>query len=378
MRLVLYFLDGIHVYELVKLLDEILDVGLAHWHGDCDPRHTRRLRVAHSQRPNIEPAPSNHARDFIQHTRHVLHVESEDLLRPLGSSPTAVSIRIRSAQHVALLAFPSIGAEQYIVRIHRVERAHRIDAHLVLPILHLDAPPRINILRPAIPRHRIKQILASVDRNSTRSAKLQDTKLGEVVLERGSLARVSSQHERTARRPHVQDSRPENLRQIPKLCDPLPWWRLHLHQHQLALDMVNVGDVFDVAHVHELGDLLAQVPDRAIGAGRNDRKQRLLLAKPHRQTLDVGPTTGKDAGNSVDHARLVRHKHAQYVLPDADFQILRLVREYIVRFPLRGPRHGPPATRVGVFKECSPRRERHATDAQRALVDCGSAHQHLF
>src|SRR6185312_15600189 len=87
----------------------------------------------------------------------------------------------------------------------------------------------------------------------------------------------------------------------------------HLHEHQLALDVLALGQVDHLDHVHQLVQLLGDLLDDLVGAGGDDGHARegRVLGRRDRQRLDVVPARGEETCHARKSAGLVLHEDGE-------------------------------------------------------------------
>ena len=92
-------------------------------------------------------------------------------------------------------------------------------------------------------------------------------------------------------------------------------WGLHsdLDDQHLPLHALGVCNVLDVSDLDELGELLDEIRHGRFPPSHNDREEGLVDSDAHREGLDVGPSSSKDACHSVDQTCLIGHKDADHV-----------------------------------------------------------------
>src|SRR6185312_7643686 len=81
----------------------------------------------------------------------------------------------------------------------------------------------------------------------------------------------------------------------------------HLHEHELALDVLALGEVDHLHHVHELVQLLGDLLDDLVGSHGHDRHARhgRILGGRHGERLDVVAARGEEPGHARERPGLV-------------------------------------------------------------------------
>ena len=105
---------------------------------------------------------------------------------------------------------------------------------------------------------------------------------------------------------HVEDAAAEDVGEALHLLAVLAGGA-HLDQHQLALDVVALGQVDDLDDVDQLVQLLRDLLDHVVGADGDDRhpRQRRVLGRRHGQRLDVVAARREQPGNPRQRAGFV-------------------------------------------------------------------------
>ena len=132
--------------------------------------------------------------------------------------------------------------------------------------------------------------------------------------ERVELLAGAGQLDRVALVGDVEDAAAEDVGEPLHLVAVLAR-RAHLDEHQLALDVVALGQVDDLHHLDQLVQLLGDLLDDVVGARGDDRhpRHRRVLGRRHGQRLDVVAARGEQARDARQRARLVLDEDGQDV-----------------------------------------------------------------
>src|SRR5512144_3149929 len=126
------------------------------------------------------------------------------------------------------------------------------------------------------------------------------------LQERVELGAGAGQLDRVALVGDVEDAAAEDVGEALHLVAILAG-RAHLHEHQLALDVVPFGEVDDLHDVDELVQLLRDLLDHVVGAGGDagHPRHRHVLGRRNGQRFDVVAARGEESRDAGERARFV-------------------------------------------------------------------------
>src|SRR5687768_9043424 len=160
--------------------------------------------------------------------------------------------------------------------------------------------------RRALPWSHSEYAVAAADAGSARAHRFHDRGAIERLEKGVELGAGTGQLDGVVLVGDVDDAPAEDVRHALHLLAVLAHGA-HLDQHQLALDVVAVGEIDHLHHVDQLVELLGDLLDHLVGPGRDDghpRKRRVLGGRDG-ERLDVVAARGEEARHARERAGLV-------------------------------------------------------------------------
>src|SRR5712692_7830418 len=246
--------------------------------------------------------------------------QDHDDVRPLDRRPDLGHLQSRLSRLVpgrAALAQADRHLDAGFLEVERVRVALRAvadDRHLlalderkisVFVVIDLhDAPEKLDS----------KNAVAASDAARAGPYGLDDRALVERLDERVELAAVAGELDGVGVVGDVDDPAPEDVGHALHVL-ALLLAGAYFDQHELALDVLGLRQVDHLHHLDQLVQLLGDLLDHVLGAGRDDghARHRRIFGRRHGERLDVVAAGGKQAGNAGQRSGLVLHENGDDV-----------------------------------------------------------------
>src|SRR5579862_3195794 len=156
--------------------------------------------------------------------------------------------------------------------------------------------------------------LAPADTGRTGTDSFQNHPRLDCLQERVELLAGAGQLDRVALVGDIEDAAAEDVGEALHLVAILAG-RAHLDEHQLALDVVALGQVDDLHDLDKLVQLLGDLLDDVVGTARDDRhpRHRRVFRRRNGQRLDVVAARGKQSRDTRQRAGFVLDQNGEDV-----------------------------------------------------------------